>query len=523
MKKTVNKILCVLLSAVMLFTFLPAFSALAEEAPGIVASGYCGGEGDGTNLTWTLDTEGTLTISGSGPMAEENSNVKYPWASYVHDVKKLVLEERMTSIGGYSCIGFKITELIIPSGLTQIGSSAFYFCSELERVVLPENLPKIAYGLFRDCKKLTDINIPASVQKIEPWAFRNCSALSQITIPDAVTEIGYEAFMNCVSLSEITLPEHLTSIGYYAFEGCSALTSINIPDSVTSIGEWAFAGCGISTVTVPGSVESIGVCPFVSCISLKSAVIAPGVTSIPSLMFCGSTEIIVIPKSVTKIGSPIVDTYMMGSATLDIYYEGSKADWHLIEFEQPVGEGPYFGPLEEYAVMHYNYQFQTVDETASTCTKHGYTEGLFCDVTGTWVSGHKELPLAQHTPGVTARENETAATCTADGGYDEVVYCTQCPAELSRTHVTLNALGHAWGEWKAVKEATVEEAGLKRRTCANDASHVEELPIPKLDPPAPEDPGTGSGAGTVAQFLARIRETFRGIIDWFLRLFGGRP
>ena len=43
MKKTVNKILCVLLSAVMLFTLLPAFAALTANAAEIVASGYCGG------------------------------------------------------------------------------------------------------------------------------------------------------------------------------------------------------------------------------------------------------------------------------------------------------------------------------------------------------------------------------------------------------------------------------------------------------------------------------------------------
>lgn len=45
-------------------------AALTAEifAADIVASGYCGGEGDGKNLSWTLDSAGTLTISGTGAM-----------------------------------------------------------------------------------------------------------------------------------------------------------------------------------------------------------------------------------------------------------------------------------------------------------------------------------------------------------------------------------------------------------------------------------------------------------------------
>ena len=36
----------------------------------IVADGYCGGEGDGTNLTWTLYNDGELEIRGTGRMED---------------------------------------------------------------------------------------------------------------------------------------------------------------------------------------------------------------------------------------------------------------------------------------------------------------------------------------------------------------------------------------------------------------------------------------------------------------------
>ena len=47
-----------------------------------------------------------------------------------------------------------------------------------------------------------------------------------------------------------------------------------------------------------------------------------------------------------------------------------------------------------------------------------------------------------HTPGEAVRENVVAATCTTEGSYDSVVYCTECGEELSREAVTVDALGH---------------------------------------------------------------------------------
>lgn len=67
-------------------------AALTAEifAADIVASGYCGGEGDGKNLTWTLDSEGVLTISGLGKMKDyENDNKnRAPWYSSRKSLKK---------------------------------------------------------------------------------------------------------------------------------------------------------------------------------------------------------------------------------------------------------------------------------------------------------------------------------------------------------------------------------------------------------------------------------------------------
>ena len=116
------------------------------------------------------------------------------------------------------------------------------------------------------------------------------------------------------------------------------------------------------------------------------------------------------------------------------------------------------------------HDFVDHEAKAATCTEIGweaYQTCSRCDYTT-----YKELPAKGHTPAAAVRENKVAATCTESGSYDEVVYCSVCKAELSRSSKKLDALGHNWGEaqyaWSsdhAVITAT--------HVCKNDANHTE--------------------------------------------------
>ncbi len=77
-----------------------------------------------------------------------------------------------------------------------------------------------------------------------------------------------------------------------------------------------------------------------------------------------------------------------------------------------------------------------------------------------------EIPHV-HVPGLTLVENEIAATCTAGGSYEQVIYCTDCGDELSRTIVTTNALGHDFSSWTASGNQHV-------RTCRRNGCGVTE-------------------------------------------------
>ena len=266
----------------------------------IVASGTCG-----DNLTWKLDDEGTLTISGKGAMTEWVNSDSAPWKTYSNTINKVVIQPGVTSIGGHAFSKCKnLTSITIPEGVTSIGSDAFSGCRSLTSITIPEGVTSIGEYAFYACENLKSITIPKSVTSIGNYAFGGCSSLTSITIPEGVTSIEDGVFYKCSSLTSITIPESVTSIGWYAFQGCSSLTSITIPEGVTSIGKNEFSGCkNLTSITIPEGVTIIEAEAFRGCSSLTSITIPEGVTSIGAGAFrgCSSLTSITIPEGVTSI------------------------------------------------------------------------------------------------------------------------------------------------------------------------------------------------------------------------------
>ena len=87
------------------------------------------------------------------------------------------------------------------------------------------------------------------------------------------------------------------------------------------------------------------------------------------------------------------------------------------------------------------------NEVAATCTAAGsYDEVVYCSVCKAEISRtQKTIEKIAHTPAAAVEENRVEATCTAAGSYDEVVYCSVCKAEISRTQKTIDKLPHDFG------------------------------------------------------------------------------
>ena len=328
-------------AAMTLLVMLCSLGAWADD------SGSCG-----TNVTYSyVESTHTLTINGTGAMADYEYSSQLPWRSYANAITTVVIEDGVTSIGNYAfycCTG--VTSIEIPASVTSIGDYAFFECTGLTTVTFDgtPTLVSIGGSAFWG-SGLTTVTIPASVTSIGNNAFQNCGSLATMTvagenkvydsrngcnaiiekntntliagcinstIPASVTSIGDEAFNSCSGLTSVTIPAGVTSIGNYAFNSCSGLTSVTIPASVTSIGNYAFDCCsGLTSVTIPASVTSIGEGVFEYCKNLATITVEDGNTVYNSRNGCNaiietsSNKLIAgcknttIPASVTSIGN----------------------------------------------------------------------------------------------------------------------------------------------------------------------------------------------------------------------------
>ncbi len=287
--------LFVLLLAVLL---LPG----TANAAAIVDSGTCG-----ESVTWTLDSEGTLTISGAGAMYDYPNNELPPYYAYNDRIQKIIIQDGVTVLGIYAFWQCRnVTEVRISESVISIEMGAFYACSSLSNVEIPGSVTNIRESAFNSCASLTSVEIPDGVTCIGSRTFYNCTSLSSVEIPDTVTSIDDYAFSGCISLRTVKIPSNVINIGKSAFSGCISLGCVEIPNNVINIGESAFRSCtSLRSVEIPDSVTQIGKYAFSGCTSLKGVVLSDNVGYIEEGTFegCISLTDMDIPASVTIIGT----------------------------------------------------------------------------------------------------------------------------------------------------------------------------------------------------------------------------
>ena len=380
-------------------------SAGESSATGIVASGNCGPlknlhesmKEDGSNITdtakWTLDSQGTLTISGNGDTVdcyEFKEKMIQPWSAYDDQIRKVVIEKGITSVGCYSFMKCKNLESVqLPNSLKVIGSYAFNECESLKEIKIPDSVERIYQCAFADCKKLKSVQLSKNLTELYDGAFE-FTGLTKIVIPDGVKSIGYSTFCFCEDLKEVTLPNSLQSIFGSAFLYCTSLTAVTFPDSLEYIGGKAFNNCkklktvkfgnrlqeianeafefceSLNNIVLPNSMKTIAERAFFGCSALMSVKFGDNITEIGEDAFVGCSmnelilpknleelgegafrdlffcERVVVYKSLQKLGEyafgelgtdavhggSFNGVYYPGTVDkVDFYYEGTKAQW----------------------------------------------------------------------------------------------------------------------------------------------------------------------------------------------------
>ena len=133
-------------------------------------SGKCG-----TKVTYTISDDGVLTISGTGAMAnytyKDNDSSNCPWHSVRWAIKKVVIENGVTSIGDFAfAFDISLADVTIPGSVTSIGNRAF-MGTPLTSVVIPEGVKTIGENAFWRCTSLQTVTVPASTTELGNHAF----------------------------------------------------------------------------------------------------------------------------------------------------------------------------------------------------------------------------------------------------------------------------------------------------------------------------------------------------------------
>ena len=334
-----------LLLALLLVFQLCGTMAYAAEADGVYASGEAG------SLSWVVTDDGTLTISGTGPMDdytfdEDTWVINTPWDADAFDITRIVVEEGVTYIGAYAFARLPSVERIeIAASVTEIADYAFENLYSGQPLIFFEGgAPAIRKNAFAD--SYIDVFYPEAAEGWDIMAGENYGGgiLWHPVGDDGVLLEGtcgenldgdYEPDDNLtwsidrdgllqvegsgdlcddpawvdywMLIEEVSLPQNLLSLGDSAFYGCDRLTAVELPPYIREIPTYTFYGCtALESVTFTGDmIETVGYAAFKYCEALTRIDLPDGITRIEDNAFdgCGVLHTVTLPGTLTYIGS----------------------------------------------------------------------------------------------------------------------------------------------------------------------------------------------------------------------------
>jgi len=432
----------------------------------------------GDNITWTLDDEGLLIISGTGEMTECEYAKDYSWYEWSTYVRKIYITDGVTSIGTNAFSSYQMADLVsIEIGkdvssvnLIENGHEAYYVADENEHYSVIDgvlfNKDQTIIVSYPTKKSSSTYEIPAGVAEIGHCAFAFCENLTSITIPDGVTTIGSQAFFECKSLKAIEIPNSVTSLdGVGTFDDCTSLDTVLLSNNIFEIPHNAFSECvSLKNITIPDKVTIVGESAFRGCEVLEFVTFTGDAPSFESESFLDTETTAYYPANNATWTEDVLQDYG-GTIKWIAYTTGDNDTGH-----------------------EHSY---TSEVTAPTCTEQGYTT-YSCDCGDSYVDDYVDATGHSYTTTV------IAPTCT-EQGYTQ----STCSCGFLYIDNFVDATGHSFGDWYETKKPTLLADGEDRRDCSR-CDYYETQVKEKLE----------SISGTCGDGLSWILK------DWVLTISG---
>lgn len=225
--------------------------------------------------TWSGDEAISAIVLGKIPLSADNMDYMVQCNQGTLLFEGEMNQEDMATLSGFCANDSRVKRIDLSRCVvTEIPDRAFENSLSLEEVLLPEGITTMGSYVFNGCRSLTYIPLPASLHTIGDYTFQGCRSLKSFILPGTLKQIGQSIFAGCDSLTSVTLGEGIVTTGVELFWCCRSLTTVTLPESFTVVPIVFFSYCtSLATITLPAKVTKIESDAFIGCTALASVIL----------------------------------------------------------------------------------------------------------------------------------------------------------------------------------------------------------------------------------------------------------